>query len=343
MRRRRRSSRAICPWPAVARSQPRGHPSASISSVSTGRGRGESASGRAACGGAGVRGVTRRRRPRTGPTPGPQSARVKAAGSSAIRTGPAPRTGSSTGCAAASTGCVPTTSGARSTRRLRVRSPAPRRPAIVTRSAWRASESIRRGAPRYASALRFAVVHHSAGSNSYTKAQSPAVVRAIQLYHVRGNGWDDVGYNFLVDRYGQVFEGRFGGIERNVIGAHAQGFNTGSVGVALLGNYDSIALSAAGAQRARAVARLAPRRRPRRPAHRAQHALRAATRAFRPAFPSCCARSPVTATSASRAARARSSTASSTCSPGPSRSRACPSSTRRRRRSPAGASASRAG
>jgi flagellar hook assembly protein FlgD len=70
-------------------------------------------------------------------------------------------------------------------------------------------------------------------------------VRGIQIYHVRGNGWDDIGYNFLVDRYGQVFEGRFGGIERNVIGAHAQGFNTGSVGVALLGNYDSIALSSA--------------------------------------------------------------------------------------------------
>jgi N-acetylmuramoyl-L-alanine amidase/FlgD Ig-like domain len=118
-------------------------------------------------------------------------------------------------------------------------------PAIVTRFAWRASESIRRGAPRYASSLRFAVVHHSAGSNSYTKAQSAAVVRAIQLYHVRGNGWDDVGYNFLVDKYGQVFEGRFGGIERNVIGAHAQGFNTGSVGVALLGNYNSATLTAA--------------------------------------------------------------------------------------------------
>jgi hypothetical protein len=117
-------------------------------------------------------------------------------------------------------------------------------PALVTRTGWRASESIRRGPPRYASTLRFAVVHHSAGSNSYTRAQSAAVVRAIQLYHVRGNGWDDVGYNFLVDRYGQVFEGRYGGIERNVIGAHAQGFNTGSVGVALLGNYDSIALSA---------------------------------------------------------------------------------------------------
>ena len=116
-------------------------------------------------------------------------------------------------------------------------------PAIVPRTTWRANELIRRGAPRYSSTVRYAVVHHSAGSNSYTREQSAAVVRAIQVYHVRGNGWDDIGYNFLVDRYGQVFEGRFGGVERNVIGAHAQGFNTGSVGVALLGNYNSVALS----------------------------------------------------------------------------------------------------
>ena len=118
-------------------------------------------------------------------------------------------------------------------------------PAIVPRTTWRANELIRRGAPRFSSSVRYAVVHHSAGSNTYTREQSAAVVRAIQVYHVRGNGWDDIGYNFLVDRYGQVFEGRFGGVERNVIGAHAQGFNTGSVGVALLGNYNSVALSTA--------------------------------------------------------------------------------------------------
>jgi N-acetylmuramoyl-L-alanine amidase len=118
-------------------------------------------------------------------------------------------------------------------------------PAILPRSGWRASESIRRGAPQLARSLRFAVVHHTAGSNSYTKAQAPAVVRAIQLYHVRGNGWNDIGYNFLVDKYGQVYEGRYGGVERNVIGAHAQGFNTGSVGVALLGNYDRAAMTEA--------------------------------------------------------------------------------------------------
>ena len=118
-------------------------------------------------------------------------------------------------------------------------------PLIVPRTSWRASESIRRAAPRYSPSLRFAIVHHTAGANSYTKAQSAAIVRAIQVYHVRGNGWDDIGYNFLVDKYGQVFEGRFGGVDRNVVGAHAQGFNTGSVGVALLGNYDSAGLTAA--------------------------------------------------------------------------------------------------
>ena len=114
-------------------------------------------------------------------------------------------------------------------------------PPIVLRSAWRANESIRRGTPAYASALRFALVHHTAGANSYTASQSAAIVRGIQVYHVQGNGWNDIGYNFLVDKYGQVFEGRYGGMDRNVVGAHAAGFNTGSVGVAVLGTYGSSA------------------------------------------------------------------------------------------------------
>jgi N-acetylmuramoyl-L-alanine amidase len=114
-------------------------------------------------------------------------------------------------------------------------------PSIFTRRAWNANEAIRRGAPSYASSVQFAVVHHTAGSNSYTASQSAAIVRGIEVYHVQGNGWNDIGYNFLVDKYGQVFEGRFGGVERNVIGAHAEGFNTGSVGVAMLGTYGSAA------------------------------------------------------------------------------------------------------
>jgi hypothetical protein len=118
-------------------------------------------------------------------------------------------------------------------------------PKILPRSSWKANDEILRGRPRYASKIAFAVVHHTAGTNSYTAAQSPAIVRGIELYHVEGNGWNDIGYNFLVDKYGQVFEGRAGGIERNVIGAHAEGFNTGSTGVALIGNYNTASVSSA--------------------------------------------------------------------------------------------------
>ncbi len=118
-------------------------------------------------------------------------------------------------------------------------------PPIVRRSGWNADETIVRGSPSYAGRLRFSVVHHTAGSNSYSPSESAAIVRGIQRYHVLSNGWDDIGYNFLVDKYGRIFEGRDGGMSRNVIGAHAGGFNTGSVGVAVIGIYESASLSAA--------------------------------------------------------------------------------------------------
>ena len=118
-------------------------------------------------------------------------------------------------------------------------------PLIISRVTWGANERIRRGLPDYASSVRFAVVHHTAGSNSYSRAQSAAIVRGIERYHVLANGWDDIGYNFLVDKYGQIFEGRYGGVDRNVVGAHAQGFNQGSVGVAVIGTYDSNTISPA--------------------------------------------------------------------------------------------------
>jgi hypothetical protein len=114
-------------------------------------------------------------------------------------------------------------------------------PAVVPRSAWNADESIRSDPPQYADTLRFALVHHTAGTNTYSRAEAPAVVRAIELYHVKANGWNDIGYNFLVDRFGTVYEGRYGGIDKNVVGAHALGFNRGSVGIAMLGTYVSTA------------------------------------------------------------------------------------------------------
>jgi hypothetical protein len=119
-------------------------------------------------------------------------------------------------------------------------------PLILSRASWHADEKIRRRKkPGYADTVRFAVVHHTAGSNSYTKAQAASIVRGIERYHVLANGWDDIGYNFLVDKYGQIFEGRWGGIDRNVVGAHAQGFNTGSSGVALIGRYDTASITPA--------------------------------------------------------------------------------------------------
>jgi hypothetical protein len=131
---------------------------------------------------------------------------------------------------------------------VRVQPFAANEPAIITRPQWGANEAIRRNrakGPQYADDVHMAFVHHTAGSNGYSCSESAAIVRSIELYHVRGNGWDDIGYNFLVDKCGQIFEGRYGGIDRPVVGAHALGFNYGTVGVALIGNYNGAGLTAA--------------------------------------------------------------------------------------------------
>jgi uncharacterized protein with LGFP repeats len=114
-------------------------------------------------------------------------------------------------------------------------------PTIVTRAQWGADEKIVRAKPLIAKTLKLAVVHHTVSFNDYTPAQAAAIVRGIETYHVKGNGWNDIGYNFLVDRYGTIYEGRAGGITNNVIGAHSEGFNTGTVGVSLIGNFQTAA------------------------------------------------------------------------------------------------------
>jgi hypothetical protein len=127
---------------------------------------------------------------------------------------------------------------AKAARHLRAR-PAPAEasagPSVVTRAQWRAraaTSTHRTIAPRYA------VVHHTAGSNNYTRDESPAVVRGIQAWHMDHNKWADIGYNFLVDRYGTIYEGRAGSLDRGIQGAHAAGHNADSFGVSLMGNFD---------------------------------------------------------------------------------------------------------
>lgn len=110
-------------------------------------------------------------------------------------------------------------------------------PYIVPRSEWGADEALVRHPPVYAAEVDRAFVHHTAGPNGYTREEAPGIVRAIMAYHVEANGWSDIGYNFLVDRFGTIYEGRAGGMDAAVVGAHAGGFNTFATGVALMGTY----------------------------------------------------------------------------------------------------------
>ncbi|MFH9615933.1 peptidoglycan recognition protein [Streptomyces pratensis] len=113
------------------------------------------------------------------------------------------------------------------------------RPGIVTRKGWGADESLRERNFAYTSTVKAAFVHHSATGNNYTCAQAPSVLRSIYRYHVKSSGWRDFGYNFAVDKCGKIYEGRAGGVSKAVLGAHTLGFNTNSMGIAVLGTYSS--------------------------------------------------------------------------------------------------------
>ena len=95
-------------------------------------------------------------------------------------------------------------------------------------------------APSY-SPVKMAFVHHTASGNTYTRAEAPGMVRAIYAYHTKSLHWNDIGYNFLIDRFGTIYEGRYGGITRGVIGAQVGGFNTGSTGISVIGTFTEVA------------------------------------------------------------------------------------------------------
>ena len=109
-------------------------------------------------------------------------------------------------------------------------------PAIVPRAAWGGDRVIPRAAPAFGT-VEIGVVHHTENANTYGPTESAAIVLAIAQYHRDVKGWNDIGYNFLVDRFGTIFEGRAGGVTLPVIGAHAQGFNRLSTGVSVIGSF----------------------------------------------------------------------------------------------------------
>jgi len=126
------------------------------------------------------------------------------------------------------------------------------RPAIVSRAAWGGDLVPPRVLPSFGE-VDIAVVHHTESANEYTADQSAGIVLAITKFHRDTRGWNDVGYNFLVDRFGTIFEGRAGGVDLPVIGAHAQGFNSISTGISIIGSFMAVEPPAAAVD---AVARL---------------------------------------------------------------------------------------
>jgi hypothetical protein len=119
----------------------------------------------------------------------------------------------------------------------------PGQPPIIARSAWARGLAHPRVAPEYA-AVRLAFVHHTENPNGYLASEVPAMLRAIFLFHRDVRGWNDIGYNFVVDSFGRIFEARAGGIDEPVVGAHAGGYNLASTGVAVLGSFTSQPISA---------------------------------------------------------------------------------------------------
>lgn len=116
---------------------------------------------------------------------------------------------------------------------------------IVTRSEWGADEKLVRCETDKTSSTKGIFIHHTAGSNSYTKAQAPGIIRGYLAYHTQNRGWCDIGYNFLVDKYGTIYEGRADSIDLAVTGAHASGFNSYTTGISVMGTYTGSAPSSA--------------------------------------------------------------------------------------------------
>jgi len=115
----------------------------------------------------------------------------------------------------------------------------PGQPAIRPRSDWDPySQCPPRETPEEIQP-EIAIIHHTGIHNSYTESAVPGILLGYCLYHRNTRGFDDIAYNLLVDRFGTIWEGRAGGIDRAIRGGHAAGFSSYSTGIALIGNYTS--------------------------------------------------------------------------------------------------------
>jgi hypothetical protein len=127
------------------------------------------------------------------------------------------------------------------------------KPRIYSRSAWGADERMRDRSSLHYGEVHGGFVHHTVNANAYSRKQVPSIIRGIYAYHTQSRGWSDVGYNFLVDRFGRIWEGRYGGIRRPVVGAHTLGYNDDAFAGSAIGNFD---IARPPAAVARAFARL---------------------------------------------------------------------------------------
>ncbi len=120
----------------------------------------------------------------------------------------------------------------------------PGMPAIIAREVWAQGRCPPRVAPEVGEVL-MAFVHHTENPNGYAAGEVPGMLRAIYQFHRYGRDWNDIGYNFVIDRFGRIFEARAGGVDEAVIGAQAGGYNYRSTGIAVLGEYGAVDISPA--------------------------------------------------------------------------------------------------